>query len=47
MYDINKLMTVRHYARHKDVTVQSIYNWIELGKIKSIKIDGIMFIDIS
>lgn len=42
--DISKLKTVANFARMKEVSPQSVYAWIENGKVKSIKIDGVTFI---
>ena len=42
--DFSKLKTVANFARMKEVSPQSVYVWIENGKVKSIKIDGITFI---
>ena len=42
--EIEKLLTVKNYAKLKDVTPQAIYAWIKRGFIKSVKIDGVTFI---
>ena len=46
MYDIKKLVTVRNYALKVGQTVQNVYNLIKKGVVKSIKIDGVNFIEI-
>jgi hypothetical protein len=40
----DELITIRHYAELKGLTVAAIYKQIKLGKLEAIKIDGIMFI---
>lgn len=42
--DKTKLITVRNYAKLKDLTVQQIYNWIRDEKVKHTNIDGVKFI---
>lgn len=42
--DINKLKTVKNYARLKDVTPQAVYSWIRQNIVASVKIDGVTFI---
>lgn len=44
--DYKKLVRVSTYAQQKGVSVQAIYKQIEAGKMSSIKIDGITFIEI-
>lgn len=44
--DYQKLVRVSTYAQQKGVSVQAIYKQIEAGKMSSIKIDGITFIEI-
>lgn len=46
MLDKNKLMTVRNYAKLIDKTVQYVYKMIKQGILKSVKIDGVIFIQI-
>lgn len=41
------LKTVAGYAKLKNVTTTTVYNWIKDGKVKSIKIDGITFVIVS
>ena len=38
------LVKVSTYARKKAVSVQSVYTWVKEGKVKSVEIDGIVFI---
>lgn len=46
--EINKmnegLKKISTYAREKNVTVQTVYNWITNGKVKFVEIDGVKFI---
>jgi len=42
--DKTKLITVRNFAKKKNLTVQQIYNWIRDEKVKHTSIDGIKFI---
>lgn len=44
--DYQKLVRVSTYAQQQGVSVQAIYKQIEAGKMSSIKIDGITFIEI-
>lgn len=44
MLDVNKLVTVRSYARMRDVAVETIRLWIRQDKIHWIKIDGVYFV---
>ena len=41
-----KLITVRNYAKQKGFSVQYVYTLIKQDKVKSEKIDGVIFIDI-
>lgn len=43
--DYQKLVRVSTYAQQKGVSVQAIYKQIDTGKVSSIKIDGITFIE--
>jgi hypothetical protein len=40
----NKLKTVKNFASTKGVTTACVYKWIEKGKVKHKKIDGVTFI---
>lgn len=40
-----KITTIRNYAKSQGVTTQYIYDLILSGKMESVKIDGIQFID--
>lgn len=42
--DRTKLKTVSNYAKEKNVVRQTVYNWIEQGVLKSVEIDGVIFI---
>lgn len=42
--DINKLLTVRHYAELFGVTRQAVDRWMKNGRVDYIVIDGIFFI---
>lgn len=35
-----KVKTIPEYARHKGVTVQTVYNWIKENKVKTTRILG-------
>lgn len=41
-----ELKRVSTYARDKKVSVQTIYNQINNGTLKSVKIDGVTFVEI-
>lgn len=41
-----ELKRVSTYARKKKVSVQTIYNQINNGTLKSVKIDGVTFVEI-
>lgn len=45
MYD--NLVTTNTYARMKGVTTECVRQWALQNKIKSIKIDGIRFIELT
>lgn len=45
MYD--NLVTTNTYAKLKGVTTECVRQWALQGKIKSVKIDGIRFIELS
>ncbi len=45
--DRTKLITVTNYADKIKKKRQTVYNWIKEGKLKTIEIDGVKFIDIS
>lgn len=42
--DRTKLKTITNYAKETGKTRQTIYNWIEAGKLKLVIIDGVQFI---
>jgi hypothetical protein len=44
--EINNLQTVKNYATAHDFTTSYIYKLIREGKLKSVEIDGVQFIDI-
>lgn len=39
-----ELVKVSTYAKEKGVSVQAVYKQIAIGKLESVKIDGIVFI---
>lgn len=39
-------MTIPEYARHKSVSVQTVYQWVKDGKVKTRKILGKTLIQI-
>ena len=41
---VGNLMTVNHYALKVGLTTMGVYKQIERGKIKSVRIDGVIFI---
>lgn len=46
MEEVKKdLIKISTFAKEKDVSVQSVYKWIEKGEVKCVEIDGIKFID--
>lgn len=45
MYE--NLVTSNTYAKMKGVTTECVRQWVLQGKVKSIKIDGIRFIELS
>ena len=42
--ETTKLKKVSSYAKTKDASTQSVYNWIEAGIVNSVTIDGVTFI---
>lgn len=42
--ETTKLKKISNYAREKCVTAQTVYKWIDEGKISAITIDGMTFI---
>lgn len=40
----DKLLKVSTYAKIKNVSVQTVYEWIKNGKIESVKIDSVVFV---
>ena len=42
--DRTKLKTVRNYAVLSGVTTTQVYNWIKSKKVKTEKIDGVIFV---
>jgi hypothetical protein len=42
--DVSKLVTVSRYATMRNVTRKTVYLWIEEKKIKSMTVDGVMFV---
>ena len=41
---VGSLMTVNHYALKVGITTMGVYKQIERGKVKSVRIDGVIFI---
>lgn len=44
--DRTKLKTITNYSKEIGKTRQTIYNWINAGKLKLIEIDGVQFIQL-
>ncbi len=44
--DISKLRTVKHFADQLEVSPAHIYQMIKKERVKTLQIDGIMFVDI-
>lgn len=42
--DVDKLLTVRHYAERLGLTKDTILSRIRFGKMDCVKIDGVFFI---
>lgn len=42
--ETTKLKKVSSYAKMKDASTQTVYNWIESGVVNSVTIDGVAFI---
>ena len=42
---IDGLCKISTYAKLKDVSVQTVYNWIDKGLVKYVEIDGVKYID--
>ena len=42
--ETTQLKKVSSYAKMKDASTQSVYNWIEAGIVNSVTIDGVTFI---
>lgn len=42
---IQNLVTKPNYAIERGVTIQTVYNWIKEGKIKTIEFMGVEFLD--
>lgn len=36
--------TVANYAKLKNVSTTTVYNWIEKGTVKTDKVDGVLFV---
>jgi hypothetical protein len=44
MYDISRLVTVRHYAELRSVVRETVAQWIRKDAVDSVMIDGVRFI---
>lgn len=44
MYDISRLVTVRHYAELRGVVRETVAQWIRKDAVDSVMIDGVRFI---
>ena len=44
MYDISRLVTVRHYAELLGVVRETVAQWIRKDTVDSVMIDGVRFI---
>lgn len=42
-YAVN-LVKVSTYAKEKDISVQTVYNWMKEGRVTGITIDGVKFV---
>ena len=42
---IKELKRVSTYAKEKNISVQTVYNQINNGTLKSVKIDGVTFVE--
>ena len=42
----NNLKTYNNYAKFRGVTQQTVRDWVASGKIKSVKIDGRLFVKV-
>lgn len=40
----NNLITYQHYANIKGVVQQTVRDWVKMGKVKSVRIDGRLFV---
>lgn len=45
MKEKENLITIKNYAKKKDVTTSYIYKLIKEKKMESVRIDGVQFID--
>lgn len=43
----NDLMTYSHYAAQRGVVQQTVRDWVAAGKIKSVNIDGRLFVKLT
>ena len=43
--ELKNLMTVKDYAREMKVTIRTIYNWVDCGRVKKVSFLGVEFID--
>lgn len=44
---LQNLMTIGDYAKDKGVTIQTIYNWVKEGRVKTVNLYGKSLIDIT
>ena len=42
--NIKDLQTARNFAESKGVTTTCVYNWIKMGVVKGINVDGVKFV---
>jgi hypothetical protein len=42
--EVKHLQTARNYAKEKDVTTACVYNWLKMGVIKGLEVDGVKFV---
>ncbi len=43
--NLKNLTNVKDYAKSMEVTTQTVYNWINSGRVKTVSVLGVDFID--
>lgn len=47
LQELSHIVTIETYAKKKKKSLKTIYNWIKIGKIEPVYIDGKRFLNLN